>query len=852
MADTATTALRFRDQESGGNDGTWGTLTDVNFALVEEAISGVLTKDISGSGTTTLSTTNFVSDEARHMTLKLTGTLTGISYVVLPNVEKLYFIHNATGGEFTVYVKTSSGDSVEIPVGKDIIYVDGSNVITTLLGASLANIVSAVNTGTLATLAANIAAINGVYANATNITTVSGINGNVTSVANNSTNINAVAGNKTNIDSVAGNSSNINTVACVSSNVTSVAGISSNVTTVAGISSAVSGVNTIASHVSAVNTDPFKTNITNVSGNSSNINAVAGNSSNINTVAGISSNVTTVAGISTDVSGVNAIASDVTAVENIASNVTTVAGIASNVTAVAGVASNVTTVAGVASNVTTVAGIASNVTTVAGMSGEVTNFALVYHGAAGSDPSARSNSSSNQVGDLYFNSSDNRLEVFTSSGWQAAALDSSAFVTADADLTAIGALSKTDGNFIVGNGSTWVAESGATARTSLGLGTIATQANDSVNIDGGAIDGTAIGANSATTIVGTTITANTSLLPDASGGADIGSATAEWGDIYIADDKQIKFGNDQDVTMEYDEDGTDTLLITGNTTLADGSYNLNIASHDGTNGLALAGTVVTTTAAELNLIDGDTARGTTAVASGDGLLVNDGGTMRMTNVDTVSTYFASHNVGGSNIVTTGALDSGSITSGFGAIDNGTSGIRTNTVTIETSLLPDASGGADIGSATAEFGDIYIADDKQIKFGSDQDVTMEYDEDGTDSLLISGGDVTIADDKKLYFGTGQDVYLEYDEDGTDKLIIKGNTTFLDGSYNFDIASHDGTNGLALGGTVVTSSATELNKLDGISTTATELGYVNGVTSAIQTQLNTKASTGKAIAMAMVFG
>jgi hypothetical protein len=39
----------------------------------------------------------------------------------------------------------------------------------------------------------------------------------------------------------------------------------------------------------------------------------------------------------------------------------------------------------------------------------------------------------------------------------------------DADLTAIGALAKTDGNFIVGNGSTWVAESGSTARTSLGV-----------------------------------------------------------------------------------------------------------------------------------------------------------------------------------------------------------------------------------------------------------------------------------------------------------------------------------------------------------------------------------------------
>jgi hypothetical protein len=44
----------------------------------------------------------------------------------------------------------------------------------------------------------------------------------------------------------------------------------------------------------------------------------------------------------------------------------------------------------------------------------------------------------------------------------------------DADLTALGGLAKTDGNFIVGNGSTWVAESGSTARTSLGLGSIAT------------------------------------------------------------------------------------------------------------------------------------------------------------------------------------------------------------------------------------------------------------------------------------------------------------------------------------------------------------------------------------------
>ena len=92
--------------------------------------------------------------------------------------------------------------------------------------------------------------------------------------------------------------------------------------------------------------------------------------------------------------------------------------------------------------------------------------------------------------------------------------------------------------------------------------------------------------------------------------------------------------------------------------------------------LVLGSTAVSSTAAELNLIDGGTSRGTTSVASGDGILINDGGTMRMTNVDTVSTYFSSHNVGGSNIVTTGALDSGSITSGFGSIDTGSSTITT--------------------------------------------------------------------------------------------------------------------------------------------------------------------------------
>ena len=55
--------------------------------------------------------------------------------------------------------------------------------------------------------------------------------------------------------------------------------------------------------------------------------------------------------------------------------------------------------------------------------------------------------------------------------------------------------------------------------------------------------------------------------------------------------------------------------------------------------------VITATAAELNLIDGGTARGSTALASGDGILINDAGTMAMTNVDTVQTYMQSGIVG---------------------------------------------------------------------------------------------------------------------------------------------------------------------------------------------------------------
>ena len=49
---------------------------------------------------------------------------------------------------------------------------------------------------------------------------------------------------------------------------------------------------------------------------------------------------------------------------------------------------------------------------------------------------------------------------------------------------------------------------------------------------------------------------------------------------------------------------------------------------------------VTSTATELNIMDGNTSAGTTAVAGGDGIVTNDNGTMRQTTVDTFDTYLS--------------------------------------------------------------------------------------------------------------------------------------------------------------------------------------------------------------------
>ena len=85
-----------------------------------------------------------------------------------------------------------------------------------------------------------------------------------------------------------------------------------------------------------------------------------------------------------------------------------------------------------------------------------------------------------------------------------------------------------------------------------------------------------------------------------------------------------------------------------------------------------------------------------------------------------------------------------------------------------------------------------------------------------NIAISSGYTTILHTEESGGISGSYTNV-YDGDGTLAPIALATTgvKIIDGSYDFDVASHDGTNGLRLGGTLVTTSATELNLLDGIT-------------------------------------
>ena len=101
-----------------------------------------------------------------------------------------------------------------------------------------------------------------------------------------------------------------------------------------------------------------------------------------------------------------------------------------------------------------------------------------------------------------------------------------------------------------------------------------------------------------------------------------------------------------------------------------------------------------------------------------------------------------------------------------------------------------------------------------------------------------GDAGAEDAALVFDGNAQDFYIGLDDSADDLVIGLGSAvgttpaisinsdrdvTISDGAIDFDIASHDTSNGLKLGGTLVTSTAAEINKLDGATVTTAEINY-----------------------------
>ena len=77
-------------------------------------------------------------------------------------------------------------------------------------------------------------------------------------------------------------------------------------------------------------------------------------------------------------------------------------------------------------------------------------------------------------------------------------------------------------------------------------------------------------------------------------------------------------------------------------TFKDGTYDVNIASHDGANGLKLAGTLVGSSAAELNMLDGS-AKSTSSItiADADAFIIIDGSVTKQIPASDLTSYLGS-------------------------------------------------------------------------------------------------------------------------------------------------------------------------------------------------------------------
>src|SRR5210317_1167591 len=127
MASTYTSNTGIEKIGSGEQAGTWGTTTNTNFDIIDDALNGVLTLTISGN--TTLTTDDGSVSNGHHKVLLLSGNpSSAFNLTINPNdQQKWYFISNNTAQTATILQGGGSGTTVSMAASTvAIVYADGT------------------------------------------------------------------------------------------------------------------------------------------------------------------------------------------------------------------------------------------------------------------------------------------------------------------------------------------------------------------------------------------------------------------------------------------------------------------------------------------------------------------------------------------------------------------------------------------------------------------------------------------------------------------------------------------------------------------------------------------------------
>ena len=125
---------------TGENAGTWGTKTNTNIQILEEAVNGVVSVSVASADQTLSYTDGALGDVARHAFIAFTGALAGNRTITVPANEKVWIFDNQTTNAQTLTVKVSGQTGVTWGAsdkGTKILYANGTDVIDTNIGGSV-------------------------------------------------------------------------------------------------------------------------------------------------------------------------------------------------------------------------------------------------------------------------------------------------------------------------------------------------------------------------------------------------------------------------------------------------------------------------------------------------------------------------------------------------------------------------------------------------------------------------------------------------------------------------------------------------------------------------------------------